>query len=157
MKLLYTVIICFVIQLFLIKSLQTSSAANKTTLKDKLLDFYGEGLNSISESFLLKAKDFCKQLLKDERVQQASTPILKEFKKNLTDFLHDYPKFKHYGLVNPLAIHFDEKLLVPLNRSKDLQYIWELMRKKGYDGLNMDYDMEYVKFIEQNLYPNSKN
>ncbi|XP_046805930.1 uncharacterized protein LOC124419674 [Lucilia cuprina] len=156
MKLLYTVTLWFLIKLFLIKPIQASTLVHTTSLKDKLLDFYGKGLNSISESFLKKANDLCKELLKDEKVQRASTPIFKELKKNLTDFLHDYPKFKHYGLVNPLAIIFDEKLQIPLSHSKDFQYIWELIRKNGYDALNMDYESEYKRFIEQKFIPKFK-
>ncbi|XP_037826688.1 uncharacterized protein LOC119614642 [Lucilia sericata] len=156
MKLLYTVIIWGILQLMLIKPSPATSSTNTNALKEQLLDFYRKELKSISRNFLTEANNLCKQLLKDKRVQQASTPVMKEFKKNITDFLHDYPMYKHFDLVNELALLFDEKIHETYSNNNDLQYIWELLQEQGYDIINMNYESKYEKFIKLKFIPKFK-
>ncbi|XP_065358481.1 uncharacterized protein LOC135952462 [Calliphora vicina] len=148
MKLLYTVIILEVIQLVTIKPLEASTA-----FELKIMQFYAHELLVIDKDFCEKAKILCEKVLQDKLVKQAKTSTIKEFKQNITDFLHDYPSYMRYEYINELALLFDAKLPHFNNNKKDLQYIWELLKKHGYDKLDADYQSKFMKFVKQKFLP----
>ncbi|XP_065358014.1 uncharacterized protein LOC135952138 [Calliphora vicina] len=152
MKLLYTVIILCLIQLFAIKPLAASVSSNETSVKRMLLEFCRNELKVISLDFCEKAKIFTRKILQDDRVQKAATPKMREFKQNLIDFLHDYPSYKRYGLINELVLLFEEKFDEPSN-DNDSQYIWDLLYRQGFDELDIDYESKYDKFVKQKFLP----
>ncbi|XP_065358509.1 uncharacterized protein LOC135952483 [Calliphora vicina] len=147
MKLLYAVIILGLIQLVVLRPLEAS-----TSLKKELMELFENKQQSLVREFCEKTKVLSKNILQDEIVQQAATPVIRKFKQQLRDFLHDYPSFIRYGLIYDLVLLFDGIIPEP-SSNPDKQYIWELLIKQGYDEFFMDFQNKYVEFVQQQFLP----
>ncbi|XP_065358037.1 uncharacterized protein LOC135952158 [Calliphora vicina] len=152
MKLLYSFLILGLIQLVFIKPSTASTKHETTSFKQKLVEFYDNGLESIEKDFCEKAKVLSEKLLKNKVVKQPKTPIMRKFKQNLTDFLSDYNSYQRYGLNYQLVLMFEDKLPDP-SHNKEIDYIWQLLEKYGYNELHEDYERKYMKFVEQKFRP----
>ncbi|XP_065358375.1 uncharacterized protein LOC135952392 [Calliphora vicina] len=150
MKLLYSFLILGLIQLVFIKPLTASTKSETSTLKQKLVEFYDNGLESIDKDFCEKAKVLSEKLLQDKVVKQPKTPIMRKFKQNLTDFLRDYNSYQRYGLTQQLVLIFKDKL-PDHSHNKDIEYIWKLLEKQGYYEMDKNYESKYMKFVKNKI------
>lgn len=136
---------------------QSFKKSNTTISPQKdLIDFYENGMTLLSKDFCQKAKSLAEQVLKDNRIHKAETPVIKEFKQNLTNFLHNYEFFEHYHLYNEMLKIFSEMTIGFYYPNKDnqenlndYQYILQLLRTKGYDNISDDYEQKFQKFVKE--------
>ncbi|XP_065357510.1 uncharacterized protein LOC135951735 [Calliphora vicina] len=152
MKLLYSVIILGLIQMVFVKPFEASPNSNATLLKQNLTKLLDNELESMDKDFSEKSKVLSEKLLQDKLVKQASTAILKQFKQNISDFLHVYPSYQRYHLTNQLVLLFEEKIPDP-SSNKDIEYIWKLLEKHGYYEMDKDYESKYMKFVKHKFLP----
>ncbi|KAI8121022.1 hypothetical protein FF38_12669 [Lucilia cuprina] len=150
MKLLYTALIWGLIQLLMSQTLATTELISAN---DKLLLYYENNLELFAKEFSDKAKAISEKILLDSIIQKAKTPLIKEFKNNLTKYLNNYDLYKHFDLNNELLIQFITTTMQYYQQepttNKDFQYIIKLLRKLRYDELCNEYEMKFQKFIKE--------
>lgn len=122
----------------------------------KLIDFYENGMTLLSKDFCQKAQKLSEQILKDNRIQKGESRLLKEFKQNLTSFLHNYEFFERYGLYNKMLAIFSEMTIgfyytegKTKENLQDSQYILKVLKSKGYDTICDEYEQKFQEFIKE--------
>ncbi|XP_065358240.1 uncharacterized protein LOC135952295 [Calliphora vicina] len=147
MKLLYTVIILGLIQLVVLRPLEAS-----ISLQDELMELYNSELDILGKEFCERAKAMSKNILQNKYVQQAKTPVMRKFKQNIKDFLHDYPSYIRYGLIHELVLLFGG-IIPDVISNADTQYISELLIIQGYNEFDEDYESKCVEFVQDIFLP----
>ncbi|KAM7352648.1 uncharacterized protein ACRADG_005087 [Cochliomyia hominivorax] len=155
MKLLYLVITLVSIQIVFLKSLEAVNF--KSLAHDKLIDLYDKGMSEIDKEFAESCYNLSVNILKDNFIEMAATPIIRNFKQNIKDFLTNYPFYKRYGLYNNLVTIFSDIIMdyyyeQPQN-DNDSQYISKLLKQLHYDDINTRYEEKFGKFIKETLCP----
>ncbi|XP_037826694.1 uncharacterized protein LOC119614648 [Lucilia sericata] len=159
MKLLYTALIWGLIQLCANKTCAAPNSTNQqpTTAQEQLLLFYENELELLAKESCEKAKYLSEKLLQDPKIQQAKTPLIREFKKNITEFLYNYDFYQRHQLHNDLLTKFIKTTihyhLQDHSPNKDSQYILQLLKQLQYDELCDEYELKFQKLIKQKFLP----
>ncbi|XP_046805925.1 uncharacterized protein LOC124419670 [Lucilia cuprina] len=160
MKLLYTALIWGLIQIFTNKTLAaTNNSTNQTIIgsKKELVILYENELELLAKEFCEKAKLLSEKLIQNLKIQQANSPLIKEFKKNITEFLYNYDFYQRHQLYNYLLMKFIKSTihyyLQDLSPTKDSQYILDLLKKLQYDKLCDEYELKFQKLIKEKFLP----
>ncbi|XP_037826693.1 uncharacterized protein LOC119614647 [Lucilia sericata] len=151
---LYTAIIWGLIQVLA----STASASTEIIpARDKLFLYYENNLELFAKEFSDKAKGISEKILQDSNIQLAKTPLMREFKTNITEYLNNYDLYKHFDLNNELLTQFITTTIQYYQQepttNKDFQYIVKLLRKLHYDELRDEYEVKFQKFIKEYFLP----
>lgn len=130
----------------------------KSEVQQKMSELYKEKMFLADKKYVEHCIALSELILNDTVIQKASTPFLKEFKQNITDFLNIYPKYKNYSLYNDLLITYHDLTLQYYNAEKtndnsEFDYIVNLLMRYGFDDINDKYEFELEKFIRGSQIP----
>ncbi|KNC27149.1 hypothetical protein FF38_12668 [Lucilia cuprina] len=155
---LYPALIWGLVQLFAVNPSKASTFPIQTiSAKEQLLQYYDKELQLLGKMFSEKAKNFSEQLLKFQLIKEASTPTIREFKENITDFLDDYSIYRRYNLNMQLLMQF-ALITQPFydlksNPNKDSQDIIAILEKLKYEDLLDEYEVKFQELIKQKYLP----
>lgn len=114
-------------------------------------------MNQLASETCVKFKNLAEQLLRDQVVQKAETPLMQEFQKNVTGFLQIHSTYMNYGLNEQLLQIFAHMTIdyyyQEPSENKDSRYILDLLRKLGYDEICNEYESKFGKFVLNKLLP----
>lgn len=143
---------------------------NLNSTEDLVFDLYANDLHLIAKNFCESAKNSSEILLKNKEIKEASTPLLKEFRNSLNDFLRDYPAIKRYEIyelilatfIKMAGDHDELDIVKPHDRDMEISEIEvELQREKEQEFRKIfqkyftetfrEYENNYQKLIKKVL------
>ncbi|KAM7352907.1 uncharacterized protein ACRADG_005242 [Cochliomyia hominivorax] len=116
--------------------------------------------NTAGKIYSQESKTLSENLLKEEKLKNSLTPIIREFRRNITKYLDLYPVFENFGFYHDLVLKFDKivgEFYLETGKDDESQYISQLLRKYNYNVINDKYEQAFLKFVQQKLFNNFEN
>lgn len=134
----------------------TPNSSTSASILHELSVFYENSLDYLAQDFCRKSKIFSLKLLQDDFIQRYSTPLLTEFRSNLTDLIKNYPHYERFGLYEFLLNAFVDTTFQYYyqepSEDSDVQYIIDFLHS-DYDVICDEYEIRFENFITYKFLP----
>lgn len=131
-----------------------SESAEQLTPKDQLLYFTLIAFRDISQSYVDRAANISHSILNDDDLKPNDSPLIKEFLKNITEFMERYEKYEEIDelfnlvdLYSNTTSHYFE--LDAALASPDVLNIERKLKKYGSDDLDREFEKEFLRFVDR--------
>ncbi|XP_073822601.1 uncharacterized protein [Musca autumnalis] len=137
-----------------IGSAKQNENVDQLTPKDQLLYFTLIAFRDISQNYVDRAANISQDIIKDEDLKRNDSPIIKEFRKNITDFLQQYEKYEEldelFNLVdlysNTTSQYFE---MDTAKATVDMLSIESKLKKYGSDDLDREFEKQFLLFVDR--------